>query len=378
MNSHTVDTPSERSAMRSALPIDLGAILAGSPDRRTTAEDAVLRVRVISQGGVPRWVVPEDTRRAVAVLKTWKPYKLKSRLKWSAIVALCRVNALRSLPGVGNESLNCDLSYWREHLPGYSNAWAVVAYVGSVSPTRKAILFFVDEKSNVRAVAKTPIIEAAKASILNEANILKKLEGRLALPRVLFSDEREGIAAQTWMEGVNVSRSFGAEQLQLLTCLALDEVRVRMAKQREELEKRSASTNADLSLLGRALALLDSEEELRACVEHGDFAPWNLRRLGDGRLTVLDWEWAREEGYPWQDVCRYFYMQDYLFQERCNVWKKLMAHAVLAEYRQRFELSDEAVRGLTAMYLLRRLCDDYDDGLPDRVEYAAEKLREIF
>ncbi len=357
----------------------LDSIFSGLAAERLPGEPAELRVRIISQAGVPRWVLPDNARRAVTVLKSWKPYSAKSRLQWSAIVASCRLNALAALPGVGREVLHCDLSYWRRWLPGFSDSWAMAAYIGSPSPTRKAILFFVDEDAGVQAVAKVPINPAARAAILNEANILTKLQSRLPLPRVLFLDEGEGIAAQSWVGGVNVSRSFGAEHLKLLTCFASESTRIRLSDSREQLEDRVASVDSsvDSSLLSDALLSLEVRDELRACVEHGDFAPWNLRRLADGRLALIDWEWAVEEGLPWQDVCRYFYMQDYLFRESADVWKILMTNPLLEEYRRHFELSPEAVRGLTVRYLLRYLCEEHAEGNRARTEYAARKIREV-
>jgi Phosphotransferase enzyme family len=354
--------------------VTLDSIFSG----HSAVESAGLRVQIISQNGVPRWVLPEDTRRAITVLKSWKPYKAKSRLQWSAVVAACRLNALAKLPGVRRETLQSDLSYWRKHLPGFSDSLEIVAYVGNPFPTRKALLFFIDEQAKVRGVAKTPIYAAARTAILSEARILTRLRDRLPVPRVLFYDEGQGIAAQSWMEGVNVSRRFGEEHLELLTGFASENARTRLSDCREEFEGRIASLRPiDSELMKRALSLLDVQDELRACVEHGDFVPWNLRRLADGRLTLIDWEWAVEEGFPWQDVCRYFYLQDYLFREGGDVWKTMMSNPLLRQYRREFELSYEAVRGLTTRFLLRYLCEEQAEGNQERVEYAMQKIREV-
>jgi hypothetical protein len=53
----------------------------------------------------------------------------------------------------------------------------------------------------------------------------------------------------------------------------------------------------------------------------------------------------------------------------------MMGDPLLVEYRKEFALSDDAVRGLTVMYLLRYACDEHQDG--ERVEYAARKLHEV-
>jgi hypothetical protein len=356
----------------------LDAIFSGVAADSQPNTATVLPVRVISHAGIPRWVLPEDTRRAVTVLKSWKPYSAKSRLKWGAVLASCRLNALVAMPGIARENLSCDLSYWGGRVPEFSSSWTIVAYIGNPSPTRKALLFFIDEDAQIRAVVKVPIYPAAKAAILNEANVLANLRNRLPLPQILFSDARKGIAGQSWMEGANIRRAFRAQHLDLLTCLASERMHIRLGDRREQLQQRISSLPfTDFSLLNRALSLLDLKEELRTCVEHGDFTTWNMRRLKNGQLTLIDWEWAVEAGFPWQDVCRYFYLQDYLFHESADVWKVLMSTPLLAEYRRRFDLSPEAVRGLTIYYLLRFLCDEHEEGDRDKVEYAMAKIREV-
>jgi hypothetical protein len=357
--------------------VTLDSLFSGGRDTRSRgARD--LRAHIVSQSGVPRWVLPENTRGAVTVLRSWKPYKLKSRLQWSTIIGASRLNAVGSLPGIARATLRYDSSYWCAHVPAFSDSWEVLAYIGNIFPTRKALIFFVDESARVRAVAKVPIYPAAKAAILNEVSMLTKLRDRLPVPGVLFSDEEQGIAAQSWMEGVNIPRRFGREHLDLLTRFGSEISHVRLSDWREEFEERTALLQfVDSSLLKRALVLLEVRDDLKTCVEHGDFVPWNFRRLADGRLTLIDWEWAVENGLPWQDVCRYFYLQDFLFREGRNVWNMLTMNPLLSEYRRRFELSYEAVRRLTIRYLLRYLCDEYAEGNLDRVAYAAHKVSEV-
>jgi len=357
----------------------LDSIFSGVVASAASDGAADLSVLVISQNGIPRWVIPENARRAIRVLTSWKPYRLKSRAQWSAIVGACRLNVLGALPRVRREILRFNPAYWSRRIPGFSNSWSIVAYIGNPFPTRKALLFFVDKNGKVQAVVKMPIYPAAKAAILNEANILAKMRDRLPLPNILFVDEQDGIAAQSWIEGVNLPRAFRAEHLELLARLASENARVRLSDWREPLADRIVRNQpaVDPALLVRALSLLDLRDEMKSCVEHGDFTPWNLRRLEDGRLTLIDWEWAIEAGLPWQDICRYFYLQDYLFREDANVWNILMTHPLLAEYRLRLKLTPEMVRGLTARFLLRYLCDEQEEGNREKVKYAARKLLEI-
>lgn len=336
-----------------------------------------LKIRIISKNGEAKWIVPENSQRAFPVLDSWRPYGAASNVKWRVIKTACRMNTISALPGVRSETLPCDLTYWRERIPDLSDRWSIIAYIGSSSPTRKALLFFLGPDANVRAVAKVPIEPAAESAILNEANILERLQQLLPTPRILFRDEKRGIAAQTWIGGAHVAREFSEEHLSLLTSFASQDVHVRLSDFQEEVRKHFALIRPMLEppLVEDALSWLDQTEQLRSCIMHGDFTPWNLRRLSDGRLTLIDWEWARENGLPWQDVCRYFYLQDYLFRGSANVWGSLIENPLLVQYRHYYGLSIEAARGLTIYFLLSFLSEEQWN--QRRIEYTARKVREV-
>ena len=59
----------------------------------------------------------------------------------------------------------------------------------------------------------------------------------------------------------------------------------------------------------QCLAAIDQvadDSPLPACWGHGDFAPWNIRQLADGRCALLDWEDARRGGLPLLDVYHFY------------------------------------------------------------------------
>lgn len=383
MNGATVPyIQDEGAATAPVLPgtdLSLGAILSGAAGSTQIAEIASVPIHVISQFGAPRWVLPAELQLAIPVIRSWRPYSVKSRMKWSVIVGACRFRALNRLPGVTCLELRCDMSYWRQHIPDYSDSWVVIAYIGNPSSTRKALLFFNDRNAQVRAVVKVPLCTGAKAAIINEAQVLKAIQNRLAVPEMLFSDDHEGIAGQSWVEGKSVSRQFREEHVELLLQLASDGSRMRLTNCRERLRDRIASlaTFSGSSVLIRAMALLDIENDIPECIEHGDFMPWNLRRMDDGRLTAIDWEWSKVAGFPWQDICRYFYLQAYLFRERADIWNRIITHPLLGEYRRRLNLSTEIVRALTAYFLLNFACDAHEEGDPGKVGFAVAKIQEL-
>jgi hypothetical protein len=169
-----------RTAFPSAIPDD-GVPATGNNTRTRRC------FTVIPQGQEPRWVIVASPRRALPVLESWRPFKLKSRLQWQAILAAAHFGMLSRLPGVEEAETEIDTQYWAHRL-GFADDWQIVLHLGNPSYTRKVIAFFLDQRSEVRAVAKLPLTEAAAAAILNEATILEHLQAKSPVPRVLFSD----------------------------------------------------------------------------------------------------------------------------------------------------------------------------------------------
>lgn len=332
---------------------------------------------VISQNGTSRWIVPRNSKLVLPVLKSWKPYKLTSRMQWRVILAASRFNIVYLLPKTVRTIIKIDLSYWDIWLDDFSESWEVLVHVGNPSYTRKSIVFFVDRTSSVRAVAKLPLQASAKAAILHEAVILRKLQSKRLFPRILFADEQLGIAAQTWVRGTHVSRKFGKQHIELLRQLADDNVTVCLSDCHKKIAAWVGQLDIPLepSLLNRALGLLENDRELPAFIEHRDFVPWNLRRLPDGRLTLIDWEWAVENSLPWQDICRFFYMQDYLFRGPGKVWTTLTGNPLLQTYIHSLGIPAEILPGLTMHYLLRTLCLDWSNSNHLGAAYTMDQIR---
>ncbi|HZU09930.1 MAG TPA: aminoglycoside phosphotransferase family protein [Pseudacidobacterium sp.] len=273
--------------------------------------------------------------------------------------------------------MNCNLPYWKTQLNGLSAEWEILGHVGNPSPTQKAIFFFLD-KDSVRAVAKIPLSVQAKAAILNEAAILRRVKAQYIVPEVLFTDEEHGVVAQSWMQGRHISRRFREEHLDFLLGLGCNGCTIRLSDFRNALATQLSCFDrpkTEMQGIEQALSLLENDEELMAFIEHRDFAPWNIRLLADGKITLIDWEWAVENSLPWQDICRYFYIQDYLFNESKNVWDILTSNALLQTYARKCRLSKETLRGLTSYYLLRTFFEDWTEGQHKRCAYTLRQIQ---
>ena len=334
-------------------------------------------IHVIPQGNEPRWIILGDPRKALPVLSSWRPYTMSSRLQWSAVRFATSITMLSRLPGVVNSSARIDFSYWQRNLPEFSERWTPVVHLGTPSHTRKVIVFFLGEDQLVKAVAKVPLAPAAALAILNEASVLDCMRAAEYLPKILFQDSERGVTAQSWLDGKPASREFTSAHVDLLSFLANPDSKTRVSDYRAEISAQLDSLDMpfDRSVLAQALELLNFDEPLHGFVEHRDFAPWNLKWLPDGSLGLLDWEWAVPNGLPWQDACRFFYLNDVHFDGPGRVWEAMNANHLLRIYRQRFEIPPAALPALSMHYLLRVLCMDWQSGSPHIAQYTFRQLQ---
>ncbi len=349
------------------------------PDGAGSGGAEAVAIHVIPQGPEPRWIILGDARKAVPVLRSWWPFKISTRLRWAAILGASSLDLLSRVPGVINQNASIDRSYWRNHLPGFCEDWTPVIHVGNRSHTRKAIVFFVGPRGGCKAVAKVPLVAEAAGAILNEADILRNLRGRRSVPEPLFEDKARGIAAQAWVAGRAVSRKLTAQHIEFLAGLEIPGSTQRVSDRRGPLAGSLSAIDLtyNRATLDRALALLKYDAILPGFVEHRDFAPWNLKTLPDGTTGAIDWEWAVADGLPCQDIFRYFFIQDVLFDGPGRVWQQCNASPLVQAYYSRFAIPGEALLPLVTFYLLRVLVVESEAGNTRLADYAFEQLSKL-
>ena len=357
----------------------LDAVFQGNAAKSGPGSAEEIDVHVIPQGDEPRWIIVGSPKKALPVLKSWAPWKTASRVRWSGVRAAAAINALPMIPGVENSRSRIDVSYWRGSLPFFPESWNAVIHVGSFSHTRKAILFLIENGERILCAVKVPLMAGAAGAILNEGAILDRLRRFEYLPHVLFRDGERGVVAQSWLEGKPVGRKFTTAHLDLLNSLSTPGVAPTMADCRNEIARGlgSADLPFDRSPLARGLEMLDFNEPLPRFIEHRDFAPWNLKWMPSGALGLLDWEWAEADGLPWQDVCRYFYLDDVHFNGGGRVWEAMNSNDLLRAYLNRFEIPLKALPALTMRYLLRELLMEWNGGNVWLAKYAYGQIQAL-
>jgi len=267
--------------------------------------------------GAARWLLPLGRPETASVLASWSPYRLRSRVAWSAVRWACRAGALARIPATSELEVACPCAMdweevgWRNQRPPIP-----VIYLGTMGPRRKAIVHLVEQATGkCQAVVKVPLTVEAKLAVLREAEVLAALEaeGFAPAPRVLYVDRTKGITTQTFVEGRSGPRRMNPGIWQLLRSLLLPGETMSLSAYADRWAKELGDGGEDSQITCVLHELQGDDSPLPACREHGDFAPWNIRRSFDGPCMLIDWEDAQRNSLPLQDAFHFLHMQDFVF-----------------------------------------------------------------
>ncbi len=326
-----------------------------------------LRLVAVPGSAQTRWLLPAGEPEIGAVLASWTPYRAWPRMAWGVVRAASGFSCTAALPGVAEFEVDgVDVACWQSLGWRGSRTPVPVIYVGTPGPRRKAVVHLVDRATaECRAVVKVPLTEEANTAILHEADVLQALERERYpwAPRLLHLDRTRGLATQTFVTGRPATRKLAPEYWRLLRTLQRTEETTSLSSHRE----RWACDNA-----AWAMRELEDDTRLPSCWEHGDFTPWNIRRLSDGECALLDWENARRNGLPLLDAFHFLHMQDFLFGERPRL------HAAsLCDEAQAMGIATQHVRKLEIAYLLGAAADCAGSGNDERLRFVSHTLHLI-
>lgn len=353
-----------------AAALDLDGVLAALGVAADSAESRI-PCTVIRGNDGPRWILPDGSRLAHALLSEWHPYGRFTRIFWSAVPLANRLGILPRLPGNMRSTLPSDASRrFLQRLGCSFNAGPPVILAGNNAITRKLLVFLEDRDQKKIILAKVPLTPPAQLSIGNEARMLETLNGKLHAPRLVCSSQETGIAAQEYLPGKLGSRRLKPEYVEFMLALASGggSISLRAYGQRVAERLRGCPAYPEHSAqLNAALGLVESDADLPAALVHGDFAPWNIKHLPGGACTLIDWEMARADGLPLYDLCHFYYMQAYLFRADGLFYAAMLKAAAWRSYLSRLNLPAGLLKPLAAAFLLETLAR-YWDGSETSVE----------
>lgn len=201
-------------------------------------------------------------------------------------------------------------------IPGAREVF-VGGLVGEGRPRAKTTLKFMTERGQALAYGRVATLPEAVDLVRQEASVLARLQQvavRDQVPDLIAHGQLVDSTGYFLVEEAGPERPSGASldarHFEFLLALVQVEQRQTWGNVLGELESDSRL------LVEQAMAYREvtaglvylshlNADALPVCIEHGDFAPWNIREQRCGRLFVFDWEHSRPKGTPWLDALHF-------------------------------------------------------------------------
>ena len=324
---------------------------------------------IYSQKGL-RWIIPQNPNYGLPILTQWQPYDLSSRVKWQVLMTAYRLGQLGKLPGAIPIGISDAATTSWQHF-GYHNGEKLtpIIYIGTPGLTRKAVVFLVNlDNRELMGIGKIPLESMAGSKIIQEAENLVRLAGEKPglAPNLLFIDRQSGVSLQSVIAGTPTGRKLTKAHIEWLYYLHIPGEEISLSKQVKTLQQRLANTRGIdekmKSIFNRLWKIIDDAKPLPSTWIHGDFAPWNLKWVVDQKIGAVDWEDARFNGLPLQDLCHYLYIQSYLFHTNTNVLDAIENHPIVLEYLKSLGIVGEISEKLVSFYLAETWINSIEKG----------------
>jgi hypothetical protein len=359
-------------AVKDVLPFLQRAGESGSGPSSRIGRDFVV---IFGNAGV-RWIVPSSSHSCLQILSSWRPYNLAARVKWQVIEIMSYVSLLRYLPDTECFTFpTSQLSAYLRKL-GLPEDLTPVIQVGNPSRTRKITLFLL-KGSSVCAVIKVPLTKDAVTAVADEAKTLRAMSAlQPAIPEFICYDSSSGWSVQNWVHGSPSSRKFTSRHREFLLQLVLpgSSISLKSALRKNSLIQEGAMRpSADKRRLEAAFEEMSNTCPLPQTMVHGDFTPWNIKII-DGKLRIVDWESAQLKGLPLQDICHFFYRQDYLFGEAKDLPAILLRHPEVERYLAELSISRISALRLILYYLVDTYCQHLSNGEDATYNYVLQQI----
>jgi len=233
--------------------------------------------------------------------RRWRASELYPAFTWPARLArlgvrsaaAARATPVRSAPAGGEPLLERARQIW----PG---AASFAILIGTPGPAQKWTAEVRDEDGEVLGYIKGGILDAAVQRLKSEAALLPIIPASLA-PRLLWSGPLAGgwAIATTAIEGTAPSPILDPPAGLVELCYGLAGPRSHAVADHPW----AASFDGPEAVA----ALLDdlADREWPEVIQHGDCAPWNLRRSAAGSLATFDWELGCASALPGLDEVYY-------------------------------------------------------------------------
>jgi thymidylate kinase len=216
-------------------------------------------------------------------------------------------------------------------LPKHSN-WA--AFTGTPGPTRKAIIFSIDNGQG--SFQKVAIGESAATLLENEKTTIHSLANSkqitFSFPQLINRETNELKLSEVAHEGMRMetfSHRHEEALLEIRNETASREIIQSLPIWKESLEKlsrlqRLENPRIPKGILRKLEILINSipaHQYIATCLSHGDFTPWNMYADPKAGLAIYDWECAKGN-MPFCFDAFHFIIQNQILVKR-NRWSDI-------------------------------------------------------
>ena len=334
------------------------------------------RYIIVPSGERPRWILPVgDTRVLRGGLLSYRPWRWSGKLGRACMLVVTASPGLCARIFSGFTVESGGESAWAEQFcASYGERDVMLAFsLGTPGPRRRTTIRIMDGVGTLRGYAKVGISAPATETLKREADALRRLNTQTKLrgrvPSLVWEGEIDSVTGICLTPGPEevAGVELGSEHMRFLSMLSLD-VQGPVGENAEYRNVIAAVRNATASMPGgapdcvrQALNAIEREANdhvVTSVIAHGDFAPWNIRRMGQD-LYVFDWESAEHLSLPLLDVLHFILQVSLLVERRSpeqaalDVLSALRRPDVL-EYCRQMKVSDRATQLLCLLGLMKR------------------------
>jgi hypothetical protein len=180
--------------------------------------------------------------------------------------------------------------------------------------TQRFIILLFDQNQRPAAIVKAGISEPAKALVEKEQQFLAKVPpDTKAIPRLrgTFADNHVKAFTMDFADGES-PRSHNLQKLSVVLKSWISNSQIALCETPAWQQLESGSWLVPVYPALRQLR----ERNIRATIQHGDFAPWNIKVSPNGTWTVLDWERGTLNGIPGWDWFHYIIQTSILVEHK--------------------------------------------------------------
>jgi len=314
-----------------------------------------------------KWFVKYNTFTISSLTRTWKPYSMKGKLFWYTLPLLARLLIILNIKKIGPLSLiEFKMNIFKR----------ISIYVGKPGPTQKLIVIVGEDSfSEVLKISKGNI---AKKRIQQENQTLKNLPETIkgVVPKTKCEELQKKLGysytIQYFVDGLPSGKELTEKHIEFLASLKTGKKLDLSKKIISLIEK--YQTTIEIYFPGKTqdfMALFKPNLIVPEMIQHGDFAPWNIKHNGR-QLVVVDWEYAVFDGLPLFDMIHFFVSQQENRQDYDNILNDLncfLKSKFVTKYKQQIELNDSVSHDIYIMsYLLNMYLIKSEDFIEKHIQ----------